>query len=43
MQASWSVTIATHPGLGIVKTGPEEAVELGDVVQYTITVSNTGE
>jgi uncharacterized repeat protein (TIGR01451 family) len=40
-QASHSVDIL-KPGISIVKTGPATAY-VGDVITYTITVSNTGE
>ena len=37
-----TVTISTHPALAIEKTGPETA-DIGEVVDYKITVTNTGD
>ena len=37
-----TVSVATHPALAIEKTGPATA-NIGDTVDYTITVTNTGD
>jgi len=39
--ASWAVTVL-HPGISVSKSGPLYAHE-GDLITYTITVSNTGD
>ncbi len=43
VQDEWDVALVTNPGLNITKVGPEGPVEAGDVVEYTITVSNNGD
>ncbi len=40
--ATWDVPIVAHPALSIVKTGPASA-DIGGTVNYTITVTNTGD
>jgi hypothetical protein len=39
--ASWTVTVL-HPGISVSKSGPVYAHE-GDLITYTVTVSNTGD
>jgi len=43
VQAEWDVALTTNPGLNITKVGPEGPVEAGDVIEYTIAVSNNGD
>ncbi|MGD0160486.1 MAG: CARDB domain-containing protein, partial [Candidatus Bathyarchaeia archaeon] len=39
--SGWSVTVL-HPGINVVKSGPMYAY-VGDTINYTITVTNTGD
>ena len=40
---SWDVTVVAQPGLSITKTGDRETANIGDTIQYTIVVRNTGD
>ena len=43
VQDSWEVAIVTGPALAIAKTGPDQAVEVGDTITYRLVVTNVGD
>jgi len=43
VEDSWSVTVAIAPGLILVKTGNTPRATAGDLITFTLTVTNTGD
>ena len=43
VEDTWTVDVASQPGLVIVKTVNTATAEVGDLISYTLTVTNTGD